>query len=118
MITLRNLITHSRIYIYHQDDIPTGNIVAYGEVLIYLGPGDNHHIRGIDILYQKDKKIVSIQPVKAGIGISKSLFDRDIAPVCYAAIDKIKETFGKLEYDTIYLVTENDAVKEPNKPKD
>jgi hypothetical protein len=38
--------------------------------------------------------------------------------MCYAAIDKIKETFGKLEYDTMYLVTENNAVKEPNKPKD
>ena len=116
MITLKNLITHSRV---EMGSLPPKELrienTQYGKITVYLGPGDLHSIDNIYITYNGRSKRLSIE---GPAGMSKPLFDRDIAPMCYAAIDKIKETFGKLEYDIMYLVTESNAVKEPNKPKD
>jgi hypothetical protein len=120
VITLRNLITHCRIEIYNKKQINdtmsrTGD-APYGAADVYLGPGDSYYLGGIPINFNVSTKILYMRPLGEGAP-SKALFDKDIAPICYAAIEKIKETFGKLEYDTIYLVTADKAVKEPEEVK-
>lgn len=77
-----------------------------------MGPGDSHSLSGIDIVYNTALKVMSVESPTSLY--SKSLFDRDLAPVCFQALEKIKETFGKLEHDTIYLVTaDKAATKQP-----
>lgn len=121
MITLRNLITHSTVHILCKSDIDKSKdvygTIVYGYITAHIGPGDSYSINNIIIKYDTVRKAMYMTLSDSQI-ISKALFDRDISPVCYAAIDKIKESFGKLEYDTIYLVTTDKATKSVKEPKD
>ena len=108
MITLKNLITHALISIHSKELVESpGNKEpkVYGHIDLLMGPGDEFGFINILIKYDKEQKLQYVTLDTFGSPISKSLFDRDIAPKCYEFLSRIKTELGKLEYDTIHFVS-------------
>jgi hypothetical protein len=111
MMTIRHLITHSLVTMYKNDKANTNSQKVYGHVDLFLGPGDSIAFLAIPILYDSTLKQQYFQWTGEGATLSKQLFERDLSPKCHESLVKIKEKFGKLEYDTIYLVNEFNVEK-------
>lgn len=113
MMTVKHLITHALLTMKSSEDIKasTSTIKEFGHIDLFMGPGDEFAFLNISIMYDMDQKIQFVQWKDGTSTISKSLFDRDLAPKCHEVIGRIKTELGKMEYDTIYLVKESKVEK-------
>jgi hypothetical protein len=85
--------------------------IEYGDFTLFLGPGDEMFFSGIKLMYSPKDKVQYVEWNSEHAGPCQELFNRDFSPKCFEAIAKIKTTFGKLEYDTLYKVNDLTAEK-------
>jgi hypothetical protein len=113
-MTIKHLITHAVLKMKSKElikgfDLSRTN--SYGSIDLFLGPGDEYSFQGIQVMYDPVQKLQFVQWEGSQSTISKPLFDRDLAPKCYEIISQVKESLGKLDSGTIYLVKDTGVTK-------